>query len=108
MSEIPAYIQKQLPEAPPGKTGRHDAWGRISLQMKGEGIPDDVAFAELRRWIPDADKSDKELWDLIRGAEKRNPQPATTGGNTGRYQRYGQQAEKVKPKPYTPTDKSES
>jgi AAA domain len=45
--------------------------------MVGEGGPDDEMFRLLRAWIPDPDKSDKDLWKLIKGAHKLNPQPAT-------------------------------
>ncbi len=97
MSAIPSYIQRQLSEAPPGNPGRHDAWKSLSVQMKGEGIPEDVIFAELRRWIPDPDKKDKELWDLIKGAAKLNPQPATAGGTLGNYRRFSQAEQAPKP-----------
>src|SRR5258706_5871972 len=82
MIAIPAYIQNQLSEAPPVHPGRHDAWERLSLQMVGEGIPDDVTFSELRRWIPDSDKTDAELWALIKGAYALNPKPATGNGTS--------------------------
>jgi RecA-family ATPase len=49
---------------------------RLSYQMVGEAFPDDVVFNALRHWIPDADKPDKELRDLIAGVRERNPQKA--------------------------------
>jgi RecA-family ATPase len=47
--------------------------------MVGERIPDDVIFTTLRTWIPDADKKDKELRELIHGAHELNPTPAGLG-----------------------------
>jgi AAA domain len=52
---------------------------RLSYQMVGEGFPDDVIFNALRDWIPDADKPDRELRDLIAGARERNPVPSKAG-----------------------------
>jgi RecA-family ATPase len=75
-ASFPAYIQNQLNQPPPPSPGRHAAWMRLSLQMVGENLPDSVIFSALREWIPDADKPDKELRDLITGARQRNPQPA--------------------------------
>jgi RecA-family ATPase len=73
---FPAYIQDQLNQAPPGSPGRHKAILSLSLQMVGEGIPDDLIFSAIRQWIPDIDKEDKEIWDAIRGAHELNPKPA--------------------------------
>jgi hypothetical protein len=77
-TSLPAYIQNQLAQSPPSSGGRHQAWMRLSYQMVGEGIADDVIFNTLRDWIPDADKPDKELRDLIAGARERNPVPSKT------------------------------
>src|ERR1700730_14702070 len=73
---IPAYIQNQLNEPPPLSGGRHAAWMRLSYQMVGENLSDGVIFPALRQWIPDDDKSDKELRELIAGARQRSPLPA--------------------------------
>jgi hypothetical protein len=44
--------------------------------MVGENLPDGVIFSALREWIPDDDKPDKELPELIAGARQRSPAPA--------------------------------
>jgi len=75
--KFPSYIQKQLDGPPPGPGGRHEALMKLALQMVGERIPDHIAFAALRAWIPDRQKSNKEIADLINGAYARNPLPAT-------------------------------
>jgi hypothetical protein len=77
---IPAYIRHQLNQSPPGSPGRHKAILDLSLQMVGEGIPDDVTFSQIRRWIPDEDKKDSEIWDAIKGAYAKNPKKATGMG----------------------------
>lgn len=94
---FPAYIQNQLNQAPPAAPGRHKAILDISLQMVGEGIPDDVIFSAIRNWIPDDDKKDPEIREAIKGAYARNPKPAC---GTGQYQSY----DNGKQKPL-PTDK---
>jgi hypothetical protein len=78
---FPLYIKKQLDQPPPGHPGRHEAWERLSYQMVGERIPDAVIFDALRAWIPDKDKTDKELRTLIAGARAKNPQPAAGAGS---------------------------
>jgi hypothetical protein len=86
---FPDYIEKRL--AGPWQAvddTRHDSWRDVALQLKGEqkkdpAITDEVIFQALRKWIPDKDKLDSELWRTIRGAEKRNPQPAAPSGRNG-------------------------
>jgi len=81
-SEFPTYIQRQLDGPAPGRGGRHGALINLSYQMVGERIPDEVIFQELRRWIPEKDKTDKEIRDCISGAHKRGPQPVKATGTT--------------------------
>jgi hypothetical protein len=103
---IPDYIQRQLDGPPPGHPGRHEAWEKLSLQTVGERIPDDIIFDLLRNWIPDPDKTDKELRNLINGAHMRSPQPAS-GSVNGRRLDYPQRpvaSIKVKAKPIKPSE----
>lgn len=79
MSQFPKYIAEQLSGPPPIEGQRHHEILRLSLQMKGERIPDNEIFQAIRTWIPDRDKSDKEIMDAIRGAENKNPTPAGDG-----------------------------
>jgi RecA-family ATPase len=72
---------------------------RLALQMVGERIPDQTIFATLRQWCNDRDKTDVEIWALIRGAHKRCPQPANF-----RAEPASKQSTTVKP--FQPTGKS--
>ena len=73
---IPYYIQRQLNQPPPDKGQRHDRLLSLSLQMVGQEIADEITFHALRDYCPDADKTDREIWNLIKGAHMRNPRPA--------------------------------
>ena len=103
MNQFPDYIRRQLDQPPPSAPGRHEAWAKLSYQMVGEGIPDDVIFRELRAWIPDRDKGDREIRDLINGAHKRNPRPAA-GARRSPAEHREEPPPKVKP--FRPTGKS--
>jgi RecA-family ATPase len=85
---IPSYILNQLKQPPPAADSkqRHAAWMRLSYQMVGENLPDNVIFTALRQWIPDADQPDIELRKLIAGARRRNPQRAEAGFQSTREQ----------------------
>lgn len=72
---LPDYIQQVLDGPAPGPGARHEALLDLSLQMVGEKVPDEEIFRLLRAWLPDKDKSDKEIRDLIRGAHAKNPKP---------------------------------
>lgn len=76
-----------LAQEPPVHPGRHKAVCDISMDMVGNGFPDAEIFRLLRQWIPDTDKPDKEFWDAIKGAHKRNPQPTPTSKALGHYRR---------------------
>jgi RecA-family ATPase len=78
------YIDEQLAQPPAGVGDRHREMRDLSLQMVGEGDPDDVIFNTLRARYPEKDKTDKEIWDLIKGARARNPKPAAGGRRTTR------------------------
>jgi RecA-family ATPase len=67
---IKPNIRQELDGPPPGPGGRHAAITSLSQRMVNDRVADDVIFAELRKWIPDEDKKDKEFWDLINGAHK--------------------------------------
>jgi RecA-family ATPase len=87
VSTFPDYIEKQLAEPWSGNT-RHESWTELALQMVGEqkknpALTDDVIFQRLRQWIPDDDKPNSELTRAIKGAHKRNPQPASTSKVSG-------------------------
>src|SRR5260221_681020 len=83
---FPKYIADKLSGAPPSEGQRHHEMTGLTLQMVGERIPDDEIFQAIRQWIPDRDKSDREIRDLINGAHARNPQPATGAGITRPWQ----------------------
>src|ERR1700756_2895821 len=103
MSKIPGYIEKQLSVPPPNPPGRHEALMKLSLQLIGEKIPFEEAFRILREWCPDADKTDKEIRDLLRGAYAKNPQPAVGRNGNGTFYpnlKYQRQAEQPKVKPF--------
>jgi RecA-family ATPase len=100
MSKFPLYIQRQLDQPPPAHPGRHDAWRDLSLQMVGEGIPDEVIFRTLRDWIPDRDKKDSDLRACIRGAHTKNPGKASGVNRSLAVWRPGQQEQSAKIKPH--------
>jgi hypothetical protein len=101
MSAIPSYIQRQLETPPPAASGRHDALRSLALQMVGERIPDGEIFNILRTWCPDADKADREIKDLIKGAHDRNPTPASTSNRTGN--NYSRERQAPNYKKFTPS-----
>jgi len=89
---IPYYIQRQLNQPPPDRGQRHDRLLSLSLQMVGQEIADEITFHALRDYCPDADKADREIWNLIKGAHKINPTPAKRGGEVRRGSKQGNPA----------------
>jgi RecA-family ATPase len=71
------YIEKHLATRAEPEGFRHADIRNTSLQMVGEGFPDHEIFAAMKQRYPE--KDDKEIWKLIRGAHKFNPQPAKAG-----------------------------
>jgi RecA-family ATPase len=78
------YVEKHLTTPPEGEGYRHADMRSLSLQMVGEGYPDSDTYGALKQRYPE--KSDKEIWDLIKGAYRLNPKPALIGA--GRRQFY--------------------
>jgi len=80
--------------------------------MVAEGVPDNLIHAKIRERYPSREKSDKEIWDLIHGAHKRNPKPsrARSYGLTHQrsYQRVYQPQQKVKALEYKPSKEAQS
>src|ERR1700722_5623525 len=103
---FPDYIQSQLNQPPPAPDSRqrHAAWMRLSYQMVGENLPDNVIFTALREWMPDADQPDGELRKLIAGARRRNPQRAERGAGS---QSPRAQTSEPPIKPFNPSDRSD-
>jgi RecA-family ATPase len=72
---LPRYLQERLSSPRRSEGQRHQDILELSYMMIGEKIPEDQIFLLLRNRYPDKDKSDREIWDAIRGAKARNPQP---------------------------------
>jgi RecA-family ATPase len=73
---LPRYLQERLNSTRRPEGQRHQDILELSYMMIGEKIPEEQIFLLLRNRYPDKDKSDREIWDAIRGAKSRNPQPA--------------------------------
>lgn len=54
---------------------RHQLILQVTLSLVGEQWPDNEIFHLIRNWMP-SDKTDKEIWDAIRGAHSKNPTPS--------------------------------
>lgn len=60
--------------APKTEGTRHQDILAISLTLVGDGVPDQQIYQIIREHFP-PDKTDKEIWDAIRGAHAKSPQP---------------------------------
>jgi len=112
IDNLPPHLQRGLSSEPATKGNRHDDIRSLSLQMVAEGVPDNLIHAKIRERYPSREKSDKEIWDLIHGAHKRNPKPsrARSYGLTHQrsYQRVYQPQQKVKALEYKPSKEAQS
>lgn len=61
---------------------RHAAMFDIAMPLIGNGMAPEAVFAQLRATFPDADKSDKEIEDVVRWCSERNPTPSGYGPRT--------------------------
>jgi len=80
MSEIfiPAKTLEEL-SAPHGKGERHAAMLKIALPLIGNGMTAQAVFDILRGKFPDADKTDKEIRDVVDYCISKNPSPSGYG-----------------------------
>lgn len=67
-------IEEMNAAHPPGT--RHDAMFKIAIPLLGNGMADEAVFAQLRATFPDADKTDKEIRDVITWCSRQNPTPS--------------------------------
>ncbi len=58
------------------KGNRHDAMFKIGMSLLGQGMSPDAVFAQIRATIPDPDKTDREIRDVIQWCLQKNPTPA--------------------------------
>ena len=70
----PRTAEKMRGKFMPGE--RHNAMIQIAMSLIGNGMNSAAVFAQLRSQFPDADKSDKEIEDVISWVQGRNPQPS--------------------------------
>jgi RecA-family ATPase len=89
------YIEKRLATAPEGVGYRHADMRSLSLQMVGEGYPDDEIFRSLKQRYPE--KDEKDIRNLIKGAHRLNPKPALIGRQQVHTPGYWQVQPAVKP-----------
>lgn len=54
---------------------RHATMMKIAVSLIGNGMAASAVFSQLRSQFPDADKTDKEINDVISWAQSRNPTP---------------------------------
>jgi len=74
---IPRRTRVELASpAVPG--GRHEQARRIIFSLVAQGFCVDAVFAQVRGMYG-PDFKDAEIWNLIKGAEKKNPQPSGYG-----------------------------
>ncbi len=71
--KIPQATLDRL-NAPQTEGSRHANILAISLTLVGDGVPDQEIYQLLRNHYP-PEKTDREIWDAIRGAHAKNPQP---------------------------------
>jgi hypothetical protein len=64
--------------SPASPGGRHDQARRIIFSLVGQGLYSEAVFAQVRG-LYDPDFNDAEIWNLIRGAQTKNPQPVRHG-----------------------------
>ncbi len=99
MSYIPqATLDLINQHHPPGT--RHHAMMKIAIPMIGNGLSPDAVRAQLRATFPDADKTDKEIADVVDWAIAKNPTPSGYGPKTSYTPR---QPRVVVPMPKQPT-----
>lgn len=72
----PATLEKMNTSHPKGN--RHHAALSIAISLIGQGMHPDAVYAQLRGQF-DAEKSDKELRDIVTFAVSKNPEPAGYG-----------------------------
>jgi KaiC/GvpD/RAD55 family RecA-like ATPase len=77
----PYIPQKTLAEMssshPPGT--RHAAMFQIAMPLLGNGMAPEAVRAQLRATFPDADKTDKEIADVVNWCLEKNPTPSGYG-----------------------------
>ena len=78
MTFIPPKTQEKLATAY-GKGSRHAAMFEIAMPLLGNGLPASAVFATLREKFPDADKTDKEIQDVINWCIAKSPTPSGYG-----------------------------
>lgn len=61
------------------KGNRHDTMFKIAMPLLGQGMSPDAVFAQIRATIPDADKTDREIRDVIEWCLKKQPEPSGYG-----------------------------
>jgi len=81
---IPAKTIEELSASHPTGT-RHAAMIKIAVPLIGNGVAPEAVFAQLRATFQDADKTDKEINDVISWVLDKNPTPSGNG-NGGGYQ----------------------
>jgi hypothetical protein len=77
---IPRRTQAEM-ACPSSPGGRHEQARRIIFSLVAQGFCGDAIFAQVRGMYG-IDFKDPEIWSLIRGAERKNPQP---NGHGNRY-----------------------
>lgn len=82
MNDAPYIPRKTLEEiaADHPQGTRHATMFRVAIPMIGNGVAPQAVFAQLRSMF-DAEKSDKEIWDVISWCSDKNPQPSGNGNN---------------------------
>lgn len=76
---IPPKTADEMAAAHPAGT-RHAALFRIAIPLLGNGMTKGAVFEQLRSTF-DAEKTDKEIWDVIEWSAEKNPQPSGNGTN---------------------------
>jgi len=61
---------------------RHAAMFQIAIPLIGNGMHPDAVFSQLRATFPDADKTDKEIRDVVNWCVDKNPAPSGYGPQT--------------------------
>lgn len=80
---IPAKTLEEMAAHHPEGT-RHAALFRICIPLLGNGMAREAVFAQLRATF-DAEKTDKEIWDVIDWSQAKNPQPSGNGNGHASY-----------------------
>ena len=74
---IPPRTRAEL-ACPAAPGGRHEQARRIIFSLVAQGLCGDAIFAQVRGNYA-VDFKDTEIWGLIQGAQRKNPQPASFG-----------------------------